>query len=137
MSVQFRLNSFCGLEMHNIDVFFPTSKYINREQKFHIDFIMDFTEFDFFTLNVTFCQIRASLLLGTMDDSAKGSLTFRIFYRDSLRAERFQALATSVIDAFSIYTANPSKLTEKCFLDLRNLFSNQENIIIFVSKQEK
>ena len=34
-------------------------------------------------------------------------------------------------------TANPSKFTEKCFLDLRNLFSNQENIRIFFSKQEK
>ena len=35
-----------------------------------------------------------------------------------------------------VYIANPSKLTEKYILDLRNLFSNQENIGIFFSKQE-
>ena len=32
--------------------------------------------------------------------------------------------------------ANASKLIEKCFLDLRNIFSNQENIRKFFSKQE-
>ena len=30
-----------------------------------------------------------------------------------------------------VNTANPSKLIEKYFLDLRNLFSNQENIRLF------
>ena len=34
------------------------------------------------------------------------------------------------------YTASASKLIEKCFLDLRNIFSNQENIRKFFSKQE-
>ena len=33
-------------------------------------------------------------------------------------------------------TANPSKLTEKCLLDLRNIFSNEKNIRKFFSKQE-
>ena len=32
--------------------------------------------------------------------------------------------------------ANPSKLIQKNFLDLRNVFSNQENIRIFFSKQK-
>ena len=36
----------------------------------------------------------------------------------------------------NIITANPSKLIEKCFLDLRNIFSNQENIRKFFPKQE-
>ena len=34
------------------------------------------------------------------------------------------------------HTANPSKLIEKNFLDLRNMFTNQENNRIFFSKQE-
>ena len=34
-------------------------------------------------------------------------------------------------------TANTSKLIEKYFLDSRNLFSDQENIGIIFSKQEK
>ena len=34
-------------------------------------------------------------------------------------------------------TANASKRTEKYFLDLRNLFSNQENTGTFFSKQQK
>ena len=34
------------------------------------------------------------------------------------------------------YTANPSKPIKKNFLDLRNMFSNQENIRIFFGKQE-
>ena len=38
---------------------------------------------------------------------------------------------------FPTYTANASKLIEKHFLDVRNMFSNQEKIKIFVSKQEK
>ena len=33
-----------------------------------------------------------------------------------------------------IHTANHSKLIEKCFLDLRNVFSNQKNIRKFFSK---
>ena len=37
----------------------------------------------------------------------------------------------------NIYTANASKLIEKHFLDLRNMFSNQENIKSSFSKQEK
>ena len=36
----------------------------------------------------------------------------------------------------SVHTANASKLIEKCFLDLRNIFLNQENIRKFFSKQE-
>ena len=36
-----------------------------------------------------------------------------------------------------IHTANASKLIEKYFLDLRNMFSNQENIRIYFSKEEK
>ena len=38
---------------------------------------------------------------------------------------------------FKICSANASKLIEKFFLNLRNMFSNQENIRIFFSKQEK
>ena len=34
------------------------------------------------------------------------------------------------------HIANPSKLTEKCFLDSRNLFSNQENNRI-ISRNKK
>ena len=34
-------------------------------------------------------------------------------------------------------TANPSKLIEKFFLDLRKIFSNHENIRKFFSKQEE
>ena len=34
------------------------------------------------------------------------------------------------------YTTNALKLIEKCFLDLRNIFLNQENVRKFVSKQE-
>ena len=34
------------------------------------------------------------------------------------------------------HTANASKLIEKCFLDLRNIFLNQESIRKFFSKQE-
>ena len=36
----------------------------------------------------------------------------------------------------SVHTANPSKLNEKCFLDLRNMFSNQEDIRIFFSQNK-
>ena len=36
--------------------------------------------------------------------------------------------------AGSYFTANASKLIEKCFLDLRNIFLNQENIRKFFSK---
>ena len=36
----------------------------------------------------------------------------------------------------SKHTSNASKLIEKCFLDLRNIFLNQENIRKFFSKQE-
>ena len=32
--------------------------------------------------------------------------------------------------------ANASKLVEKCFLELKNIFFNQENITKFFSKQE-
>ena len=35
-----------------------------------------------------------------------------------------------------MFTANASKLIEKCFLDLRNMLLNQENIRKFFSKQE-
>ena len=38
--------------------------------------------------------------------------------------------------AHVFFTANPSKRGEKCFLDLRNIFLNQENIRKFFSKQE-
>ena len=36
-----------------------------------------------------------------------------------------------------VCTANASKLTEKYFFDLRNLFSDQGNFRVFFSKQEK
>ena len=36
-----------------------------------------------------------------------------------------------------LFTANASKLIEKYFLDLRSMFSIEENIRIFFSKQEK
>ena len=38
---------------------------------------------------------------------------------------------------YNFITANDSKRIEKYFLDLRNMFSIQENIRIFFSKQEK
>ena len=34
------------------------------------------------------------------------------------------------------YTANALKLIEKCFLDLKNIFFNQENNKKFFSKQD-
>ena len=42
----------------------------------------------------------------------------------------------SLTAAHSLSTANASKLIEKCFLDLRNIFSNQENIRKFFSKKK-
>ena len=39
--------------------------------------------------------------------------------------------------SFMFHTANPLKTYREMFLDLRNLFSNQENVRIFFSKQEK
>ena len=43
----------------------------------------------------------------------------------------------SVRNQYYLYTVNASKLIEKYFLDLRNMFPNQENIRLCFSKQEK
>ena len=48
----------------------------------------------------------------------------------------YEGLKRKYMYAF-VYTANASKLIEKNFLDLRNMFSNQKNIGIFFSKQEE
>ena len=48
----------------------------------------------------------------------------------------YQEIMKNVARGMKDVTANPSKPNEKCFLDLRNIFSNQENIRKFFSKQE-
>ena len=51
---------------------------------------------------------------------------------DSTKPAKIMAEQKSIF-----YTANSSKLFEKYFLDLRNMFANHENIRIFFSEQEK
>ena len=43
-------------------------------------------------------------------------------------------VSDSIVMWSPIFTADASKRIEKCFLDLRNIFLNQENIIKFFSK---
>ena len=65
-------------------------------------------------------------------------LTFEIFGSARNHGKKFQKLCqTSFCDIVhcQVSTANPSKRIEKCF-NLRNIFSNQENIFRNFSKQE-
>ena len=61
---------------------------------------------------------------------------FDIYYQSKDTAD-FRNLHGKLEPATSNFTANGSKLIEEYFLDLRNMFPNQENIKLFFSKQEK
>ena len=56
----------------------------------------------------------------------------------TFEAQKFSALSLETLqEGDNLCTENALKLTEKYFLDLRNMFSNQENLRIFFSKQAK